>query len=88
MKKIIITLTLGFICSLQIFASNSILNDDKSNLQADCISIEVEVYFSDCPDGSTYYSGCDVLFTDCWDEDVILGWYIDDGPTYEEACGD
>lgn len=88
MKKLLITLALGFIVSMQSFASHSILNEDKINLKSDCIDIELESYTGECPDGSTYYAGSFIIITECGNPQSVVGWGFDYGDSYEDACGD
>ena len=92
MKKIIITLVLGFIVSMQSFASNSInIFTKNSKLPDVCLNAEVTVYFGECSDGSSYYAGCDVIvgLGDCEEGtvDILLGYGSDGGFTEEEGCG-
>ncbi len=93
MKKIILTLALGFIVSMQSFASNNILNtSNKINIFEDCYNLEIYSSYGECPDGSTYFQGAAYLFGigDC--ETGYVDEFLDfgsiEGYTEEEACGD
>jgi hypothetical protein len=94
MKKIVITLVLGFAVSIQSFASNNIINNSKTQIDSndckklDCYDVEIESYFGECPDGSEYYAGSLIVVTECDSPGNVLGFGFDYGSSYEDACGD
>ena len=100
MKKIII-LIFGITFTISAIASNEIKKSEKNNVfKPEKIKLtksqtketfdpelcgELNMYFGECPDGSTYYAGATLEIYDCGNDNT-LDFFVDSGYSEEEGC--